>query len=85
MAEMSNPMPDWPPEIRAAHIAARQQSVEPVEFEARHARMEQLRHWHTLAASGHTWAQEILSHPDVQDEVRAHHERVSLFFHRHEP
>jgi hypothetical protein len=75
------PMPEYPAEIRVAHIAARQRRVEPVDFNARRARMEYLRGWQRLAASGHVGAQAVLSHRDVQDELRAHHERVSNFAH----
>lgn len=75
------PMPEYPAEIRVAHIAARQRRVEPVDFEARRARLEHLRHWHRLAASGHPGADAVLSHPDVREELRAHHERVSQFAH----
>jgi hypothetical protein len=73
--------PEYPPEIRAAHIAARQRPIEQIDFTARRARMEYLRGWQRLAASGHAGAQAVLSHRDVQDELRAHHERVSHFAH----
>lgn len=50
---------------------------EPIDWTHR----ESLRMWRVLAAQGHEGAQQVMAQPHIQDELRAHQQRVALYAH----
>jgi hypothetical protein len=69
--------PNYPAGFRDAIRAIKAQPIEPLDWNARRARMEHLRSWQKLADSGHAGAKQVLEHPEIQAELAGYSQRLA--------